>query len=109
MIVTITVLKVFPEKQLEVKQTLFSLIDPVREEPGCLRYGVFCDISDKNRFTLLEEWQSLKDFERHIRSFRFGVLLGTKPLLSEPPRIQIHTVTQTQGMEVIHAARKNTT
>lgn len=108
MIVVITMLKVFPEKQMEVEQTLLSLIGPVEEEPGCLRYGVFCDISDKNRFTLIEEWRSPKDFDRHIRSSRFSVLLGTKPLLSEPPRIRIHTVTKTQGMEVIHAARKNT-
>ena len=46
-----------------------------------------------------------EDMDQHIRSDRFGVLLGTKTLLSEPPKIQIHTVSQSEGMEAIHAAR----
>jgi quinol monooxygenase YgiN len=108
MIVVRTTLNVLPDKQLEVLQTLLSLIVPVGGEPGCVSYCVFCDISDKNRFILLEEWETQKDLNHHIQSSRFGVLLGTKNLLSEPHQIQIHTVSQTQGMEVVHAARKNT-
>ncbi|MBT7631588.1 MAG: antibiotic biosynthesis monooxygenase, partial [Desulfobacula sp.] len=34
MIFVRTTLKVYPEKQLEVLQTLLSLIKPVREEPA---------------------------------------------------------------------------
>lgn len=107
MIVVRTTLNVLPAKQLEVLQTLLSLTVPVGEEPGCISYCSYCDISDKNRFILLEEWESQKDLDHHIQSYRYSVLLGTKPLLSEPPRIQIHTISRTQGMEVIHAARKN--
>jgi len=101
-----TTLEVHPEKQLELEQTLLSLIKPVREEPGCKSYCTFCDINDKNQFTLLEEWETQKDLDRHIQTDRFGVLLGTKALLSEPPQIQIHTVLRTQGMETIHAVRQ---
>lgn len=106
MIVVRTTLNVLPEKQLELLQTLHSLVSPVGEEPGCINYWAFCDISDKNRFILFEEWESQKDLDHHICSYRYGVLLGTKALLSKPPGIQIHTVTRTQGMEVIHAIRK---
>ncbi len=106
MIVVRTTLKVLPEKQLEVVQTLLSLIAPVGDEPGCISYCAFCDIKDKNRFTLLEEWETSKDLDHHIQSYRFGVLLGTKTLLSEPPRIQIYTVSKTRGMEVVHGARQ---
>lgn len=98
-------MNVLPEKQLEVTQTLLSMIEPTGKEPGCLNYAVFCDIEDKNRFSLLEEWESREDMDQHIRSNRFGVLLGTKALLSEPPKIQIHTVSQSEGIETIHAAR----
>lgn len=106
MIIVRITLNVLPEKQLEVLQTLLSLIDPVEKEPGCISYCAFCDISDKNRLILLEEWENRKDLDHHIQSYRFGVLLGTKALLSDPPGIQIHTVSKTLGMEVIHAARK---
>ena len=105
MIIVRITMNVLPEKQLEVTQTLLSMIEPTGKEAGCLSYAVFCDIEDKNRFSLLEEWETREDLEHHIRSHRFGVLLGTKTLLCEPPKIQINTVSQSEGMEAIHAAR----
>ena len=105
MIVVRITMNVLPEKQLEVTQTLLSMIEPTGKEAGCLSYAVFCDIEDKNRFSLLEEWETREDMDLHIRSYRFGVLLGTKTLLSEPPKIQIHTVSQSEGMETIHEVR----
>ena len=106
MIVVRTTLNVLPAKQLEVVQTLQSLIEPVRTETGCKSYCTFCDINDQNHFILLEEWNTRKDLDRHIKSERFGVLLGTRALLSEPPDIQIHTVSHTGGMELIMAIRQ---
>ena len=105
MIIVRTTLNVLPEKQLEVLQTLLLLVAPKEPETGCKSYCAFCDINDKNRFILLEEWETQKDLDRHIGSRRFGVLLGTRMLLSEPPEIRIHTVSHTGGMEMIHAVR----
>jgi len=102
-------MNVFPEKQLEVMQTLLSMIEPTGKEAGCLSYSVFCDIEDKNRFSLLEEWESRENLDHHIMSHRFGALLGTKTLLCEPPKIQIHTVSQSEGMEAINAVRSKRT
>ena len=98
-------LNVLPEKQLEVMQTLLSLVDPVGKEIGCKSYAIFSDINDKNSFCLLEEWKTREDLDHHIKSLRFGVLLGTKALLGEPPKIQIYTVTHIQGMEAVEAVR----
>ena len=95
-----------PEKHLEVLQTLLSLIESVREGPGCRSCCAFCDIDDKNRFSLLGEWETEKDMENHIQSYQFGVLLGTKTLLSEPLRIRIHKVSQTWGMDAVRVLRQ---
>jgi hypothetical protein len=35
----------------------------------------------------------------------FSVLLGAKSLLFHPPQIQIHTVSHSEGMETVKAAR----
>ena len=105
MIVIKITMTVLPGKQLELTQTLLSMIGLTIGEKGCLNYAVFCDIEDKNSFVLLQEWNTRKDLDRHIRSHRFGVLLGTKTLLGEPPKIQIHTVSQSEGMEAIHEVR----
>jgi quinol monooxygenase YgiN len=98
-------MNVFPEKQMELMQTLLSMIEPTGKEAGCLSYAVFCDIEDRNLFSLLEEWETRKDLDNHIRSYRFGILLGSKILLREPPKIQIHTVSQSEGMDSIRAVR----
>jgi quinol monooxygenase YgiN len=94
-----------PEKQKEVMQTLLSMIEPTAKEKGCLTYDVFCDIEDNNVFSLLEAWENRDDLDHHLRSDRFGVLLGTKSLLNEPLKIQIHTVSHSEGMETVQAAR----
>ena len=50
MIVFRITMSVIPEKQLEMMQTLISMIEPTAEEAGCISYGVFCDIEDKKPF-----------------------------------------------------------
>ena len=76
-LIRITV-NVIPGKQLEMMQTLISMIEPTAKKAGCSSFSVFCDIEDKNRFSLLGEWETREDLDHHIRSHRFGVLLGTK-------------------------------
>jgi len=98
-------MNVLIEKRTEVMQTLLSMIEPTENGRGCLSCHVSRDIEDKNVFSLIEEWETREDLDDHIKSARFSVLLGTKSLLCEPPQIEIHTVSQSEGMEVIHAAR----
>jgi len=105
MIVVKITLNALADKHLEVTQTLLSLIEPVAREKGCRNYNIFCDIHDKNHFCLFEEWETKEDLEHHIRSFRFGVLLGIKTLLQEPLDILIYTISHPRGMEVIEAIR----
>jgi len=105
MIVVRISLNVLPEKQLEVLQTLLSMIEPTGKEIGCLSYVVLADIEDKCLFSLLAEWETREDVDQHMRSQRFGVLLGSRTLLYEPPQIKIYTVSSSEGMEAVHAVR----
>lgn len=105
MIIVRITMTVLPEKQLEMMQTLRSMIELTKNEKGCLNYAVLYDIKDKNRFNLIEEWESRKDLDKHIASHRFGVLLGTKALLNKPLKIQIHTVSISEGIEAVSAVR----
>lgn len=106
MIVVRIVMNVIPEKQKEVMQTLLSIIESPEKESCYLSYGIFCDIEDKNVFNLISEWETRHDLNHHMRSDRFSVLLGTKSLLCEPMQIQIHTVSDSEGIEAVHSARK---
>jgi quinol monooxygenase YgiN len=106
MIVVRIIMNVLPEKQKEVMQTLLSMVESPEKKGGYLSYGIFCDIEDKNVFNLISEWKTRKDLDDHIKSYRFSVLLGTKSLLCEPPKIEIHTVSHSEGMEAVNSVRK---
>jgi len=86
-------------------QTLISTIEPMAKESGCISCGIFCDIEDKNRFCLLEEWKTREELDQHIASHQFSILLGTKVLLCEPLNIQIFTVSRSEGMDAVHSIR----
>jgi len=97
--------KALIEKRTEMMQTFLSMIEPTGKEKGCLSYDVFCDLEDNHVFSLIEEWETREDLERHIGSERFSVLLGTKSLLAKPSEINIHTVSDSEGVEVVNALR----
>jgi quinol monooxygenase YgiN len=102
-------MKALMEKRTEMMQTLLSMIEPVGKEKGCLSYDVFCDLEDTHAFSLIEEWETREDLDRHIRSEGFSVLLGTKSLLAKPSGISIHTVSHSEGVEVVNALRNKGT
>jgi len=105
MIIARITMNVFIDKQTEVMQTLLSMIEPTENVAGCLSCHVSRNIEDKNVFSLIEEWNNREDLEDHFKSDRFSVLLGTKSLLCEPPQIEIHTVSHSEGMETVKTAR----
>ena len=105
MILVRTIMNVLPEKQKEVLQTLLALHEQPDKASGCQSYGIFCDIEDKNIFSLISEWRTREDLDRHVRSERFSVLLGTRSLLSTPMEMKIHTVSGSEGMETFNTLR----
>ena len=105
MIIMRITMKALMEKRTEMMQTLLSMIEPAGKEKGCLSYDVFCDIEGKTVFNLIEEWETREDLDRHIRSERFSVLLGTKSLLAKPLEMKIHTVSHSEGAEVVNVLR----
>jgi len=105
MIVVRITLHALYEKQKELVQTILSLMQSMEKEAGCISYAFFCSIEDRNLLSLLAEWRTRKELDKHLGSEMFGILMGTKSLLNEPMQVQIHTVIGTEGMEAVHSAR----
>ena len=105
MIIVIITLNAFLDKQTEVMQTLLSMIEPTENMRGCQSCQVFLDIEENNVFSLIEKWETREDLDDHIKSDRFSVLLGIKSLLCEPPQIEIHSVSNSEGMKTVNATR----
>jgi len=98
-------MKALMEKRTEMMQTLLSMVEPAAKEKGCLRYDVFCDLEDNHVFSLIQEWETREDLDRHMQSERFSVLLGTKSLLGKPLEMKIYTVSHSEGAEVVNSLR----
>ena len=69
-------MKVLPEKRKELLQTIRALLKLMRTESGCAGYRFYQDTEDNNNFSLVSEWETHADLDRHLLSGRFGILLG---------------------------------
>jgi quinol monooxygenase YgiN len=92
MIPVIIRMKVFPEKRMELTQTILLLIGSIRAEKGCKRCDFCQSIEDENRLFLLEEWDTEENLMSYLKSGRFRVLRGAMNLLREPYEMIFHTV-----------------
>ena len=82
-----------PSKDMELKQTLLALNDPIRNGKGCLSYTVFEDVENKNCFCLVGQWKTRADLDNHRQSDSFAVLMGARGLLDTDPEIIIQEAT----------------
>ena len=82
-------------------ETIRGMIEPARVERGCISYCLHEDVQNRNTFTLVEEWKTREDLDRHVRTDNCRRLFALMDLLSKPPHLKFNTVSQTEGMEFI--------
>ncbi len=101
------------DKRQDFKESIRGMLEPTRVERGCISYCLYEDIENKNTFTLLEEWKTRDDLEKHFRTDNYRRLLALMDFLSEPYELRFSTVSQTAEMdlmlELAHKKRKELT
>jgi quinol monooxygenase YgiN len=71
-VVTVVAKLVVREDAVEaVKAELLKLIEPTRQEAGCIEYHLHQDNDDPKVFIFHENWQSMASLERHMASTHF--------------------------------------
>ncbi|MGR5232605.1 putative quinol monooxygenase [Vibrio sp. WZ-1] len=75
-----------PEHALQLKQALEAMLEPTRNEAGCLRYQLFQDKNDSTQFLFQEQFADQAAFDQHCKTEHFQTLLASLDglLLSEP-------------------------
>ncbi|BBL89427.1 antibiotic biosynthesis monooxygenase [Vibrio rotiferianus] len=70
----------------QLKQALEGMLEPTRNEPGCLRYQLFQDKNDPSQFLFQEQFADQAAFDQHCKTEHFQTLLASLDglLLSEP-------------------------
>ena len=90
-----------PEKHKELLQTFQSIVAQMRKDNGCVDSNFYQNAENENDLFLVEEWENRKTLDDHLRSVRFTVLMGARSLLSRPPEIMIHTVSNSSELEAV--------
>lgn len=60
-----------PDAVETVKAELFKMIEPTRQEKGCLAYTLHQDNADPALFIFYETWESTAHLERHMTTDHF--------------------------------------
>lgn len=95
-----------PARRDEVVRTLNSILGPTRVQPGCIGCHIYSEVEDQNVLILLEEWNSQTDVDSHLRSNHYRKVLALMEMSNTQPEIKFNSISDTKGMEVIEAARK---
>lgn len=60
----------------EVHGALLKILEPTREEEGCISYNLFRDEDTPAVFFMLENWQSAGHLEKHMATDHFKALVA---------------------------------
>ena len=73
---------VVAEKQIdEFTDSLRFLSHGIREEQGCLDFGLYRDLQNKDVYRVLGEWMTRQAIEAHFNREKFSVLIGAARVL----------------------------
>ena len=88
----------------ELSKTLLKIAPNQSGKHGQLQEWL-ADIDDPDNMLFVEEWSSREEYEHHIRSDTFRIILSLIDLSDEAPLIKLNTISKTEGLEVIKEVR----
>ncbi len=72
-----------------LKAVLSELIEPTRQEPGCIQYELLQNRADPTDFTFVETWETEAALDSHLASDHIQTALQKlQGLVAHPPDIQ---------------------
>ena len=104
-VVTAATITVRPENRKELCLTVASLLNPIRQEPGCGAYKFYQEAGDENSFLLIGEWETREALNRHLDSNSFAVLMGSMMLLAKVSTVDFKLLSEFNGRHVPRSIR----
>lgn len=80
-----------PDKIEALKAVLMGLVEPTRQEAGCIEYDLLQNQADPTDFTFVETWESLEHLQTHLASVHLqAATIQIKNLVAIPPDIRCY-------------------
>jgi len=102
-------MKVPGQKVREALETLRSIAERTRVEPGCASCRIYYGAFEEDIIMLEEFWKTREDLNRHLRSASYRNVLLVVEMASEEPEIKFHEISASTGVETIMEARAGLT
>lgn len=90
-----------PGQDALVCAELQKLVEPTRNEDGCLRYDLHRDEEQKNRFFFYETWADRDRWERHMRAPHIAAYLA-----ATEGAVESFDVSRMRRVENVHAGQE---
>jgi quinol monooxygenase YgiN len=74
-----------PTRRSDSLASVGELIEPLRAEPDCIGRWLYSDFRDSSAFTLVEDWASRAQLDRHLTSSAYKTLVAAMELSERPP------------------------
>jgi quinol monooxygenase YgiN len=82
------------------------VVGPTQVQPGCISCRFCQDLNDPDVVILVEEWQTRKELDRHFNSELYRIVLSLVDMSEKPPEFKLCTISKTEGLEALEAARE---
>ena len=66
LLTVIAYMRAVPGKREAFRAALESLVEPTRQEKGCVNYDLYQSIQDPDLFFFYENWESEEDLDAHL-------------------------------------------
>src|ERR1051325_4527081 len=106
-VITTASITVRPENRKELCLTVASLLNPIRQEPGCTAYKFYGEAGDENSFLLIGELQTRDALNQHLESNNFAVLMGSILLLAKVSTVDFKLMREFTGRHLPQNSRIN--
>jgi quinol monooxygenase YgiN len=92
LLTVIAYMRAAPGKRDELRQALEALIEPTRQEKGCVNYDMHQGIEDPDQFFFYENWESGEDLDAHIAAPHLTAFAARLPELLDENGLSINRV-----------------
>jgi len=105
--ITVTLrIKVSEKRRQDFINSAKLILGPTRIQSGCISCRLYHDLDDLDAVYLVEEWELREKLDRHFNSEQCRVILSLMEAADQLPEIKINTVSKTEGLEAVEAARR---
>lgn len=76
----------------ETKALLMGLVEPTRQEPGCVEYWLHQDDEDPAEFTFYENWTNRAEWDKHIEMPHLQAVAEVNDKVFELQKLRLMTM-----------------